>query len=168
LQGAQLNYEIGKIKPADQESAREVIEGGMSELGLALRPRDLDSDVADLANHYSNPGRALFVARAEGGRVIGTCGVEVMPEDGATLRRWYTIPDARGHGVGSALLQEVLAFARANGVSYLWVHTPETNSAGLTKYLQLGFRRVEVPAHVAHYYLVPGRPPNVRLQINLA
>lgn len=80
------------------------------------------------------------------GRLVGCVGI-LGREGGAAQLRWFLVhADARGHGLGSRLLDEALAFCRARGYRsvYLWTVTGLDAAARL--YASAGFRLTEQTA----------------------
>jgi ribosomal protein S18 acetylase RimI-like enzyme len=51
----------------------------------------------------------------------------------------YVAPDARGRGVGRALVASALGFARRSGARCLWLETQNTNYGAVHFYRRLGF-----------------------------
>lgn len=76
----------------------------------------LVTDYEDGTNKFSEPGEALFLIRNDIEEVIAIGGVNlsVFPEDKLVgrLQRFYVLESARRNGVGSKLLQEIIAHAR--------------------------------------------------------
>lgn len=62
------------------------------------------------------------------------------------LAELYVAPDVRGHGLGRALMTEVLETARADGADYIDLNTEEGDVAAHALYESLGLERT------AHYY----------------
>jgi RimJ/RimL family protein N-acetyltransferase len=96
-----------------------------------------------LRERNSPPDNALFGAFA-GGRLIGSTGLH--REEGAKDRHkamiWgvYTAPEARGKGVGRALMNAAIARARATpGIERLILAVATHNTAARTLYVSLGF-----------------------------
>lgn len=96
-----------------------------------------------------SPPKALWVAERDG-RIVGSAFV--MPSEGiegsAQLRMLYTEPEARGQGIGTALVRQCVAFARDNGYARmrLWTHTNQEAARRL--YAAAGFAIVEtMPEH---------------------
>ena len=92
------------------------------------------------------PGRELFVARLDGA-IVGTCQL-VRPvannEAGASnavLTAVFVAPWARGHGLARALLEEVEAYARAEGFRMISLDVRETQEAAINLYENAGFVR---------------------------
>lgn len=85
--------------------------------------------------------RARFVALT-GGEVIGTVGGGVSDVTGtAALTALWVAPTARGRGVGEALVNAVLAWAKEAGYEQVMLWVVEGNSAAESLYWRIGFRR---------------------------
>ena len=87
-------------------------------------------------------GTALaFAVRDRGGAVVGTAtGAEYEAEQGVGhLYAMWVAPDARGAGVGRALVDAVIAWARARGCSSLVLSVTETNDGARRFYEACGF-----------------------------
>lgn len=98
--------------------------------------------LGDIARPGSPERDRLWLAEIDG-RLVGTVGV-VGRDSGLAQLRWFLVhPDARGHGLGSRLLREALAFCRAGGsrAVYLWTVRPLVAAARL--YTAAGFQLTE-------------------------
>ena len=60
---------------------------------------------------------------------------------GAHLARLAVLPQAQGHGVGAALVEELILHMQRGGGSRVTVNTQASNTASLALYSRLGFRR---------------------------
>jgi GNAT superfamily N-acetyltransferase len=100
------------------------------------------------ANRFSAPGEALFLA-VDDGRVVGICGLNCDPYARdpriGRVRRLYVSPSHRRKGVGTALLEAVVACARQN-FSLLRVRT----EAASEFYGASGFRCIASEAETTH------------------
>jgi len=95
---------------------------------------------------------ALIVAEA-GGRIVGSvllyrAGTVIDRPGGGSLtlaspevRLLAVAPEARGKGVGVALMRECVARARASGAARLTLHTTEMMQAAVRLYERMGFVR---------------------------
>lgn len=82
---------------------------------------------------------AVLLAMA-GGRPVG-CAMSHALEDGSCeIKRVYVAPEGRGKGAARALVQELLARARARGQSRALLDTMKTLHAARALYLAMGFR----------------------------
>lgn len=85
--------------------------------------------------------RTRFVAEA-GGEVIGTVGAGASDVTGtAALTALWVAPSARGRGVGEALVNVVLEWAKDAGYEQVMLWVVEGNSAAESLYRRTGFRR---------------------------
>ncbi len=85
----------------------------------------------------TRPGTVRLVAE-EGGAWVGLVGVALQPAP-EVFGMWVA-PEARGRGVGLALLEEAASWARAQGASALalWVNVAQAPAVRL--YERAGFR----------------------------
>lgn len=85
--------------------------------------------------------RARFVAES-GGEVVGTVGGGASDVTGtAALTALWVAPSARGRGVGEALVNTVLAWAKDAGYEQVMLWVVEGNSAAESLYQRTGFGR---------------------------
>ncbi|HEX9100436.1 MAG TPA: GNAT family N-acetyltransferase [Candidatus Dormibacteraeota bacterium] len=85
--------------------------------------------------------RTRFVAESEG-EVIGTVGAGPSDVTGtAALTALWVAPAARGRGVGEALVNTVLGWAKDAGYERVMLWVVEGNSSAESLYRRTGFRR---------------------------
>ena len=60
---------------------------------------------------------------------------------GAHLARLAVLPETQGHGIGAALVNDLITHMRKGGGSKVTVNTQDYNTASLALYSRLGFRR---------------------------
>lgn len=86
---------------------------------------------------FSYGGNHYFTAWEEG-RIVGFLGL--MAVDGeADLTNVAVMPDARGRGVGNALLSHALAYAKAHGICQVMLEVRVSNKAAIRLYEKHGF-----------------------------
>ncbi|MGK5681587.1 GNAT family N-acetyltransferase [Actinoplanes sp. URMC 104] len=102
--------------------------------------------VADYAASHDPAREAAWIAELDGKRV--GCVLCVDGGDGtAVLRVLLVHPDARGHGVGGALVDACLGFARAAGYRRMRLWTTEVQASARKIYLARGFVLVDEQPH---------------------
>jgi len=102
------------------------IETYASELGFGRAfEAKVGADMAAFLDRY-DPARDLFLLAEDAGRLVGGITIDRGEHD-ASLRlshlRWFILdPQARGRGIGRALLSQAVEFAREQGDReiYLW------------------------------------------------
>lgn len=84
------------------------------------------------------PETSFFVARV-GGMALGCAALRVLDARCGELKRMYVAPEARGLGLGRALLQAIEARARALGLGELKLETGTAQPEALALYRDAGF-----------------------------
>jgi L-phenylalanine/L-methionine N-acetyltransferase len=98
------------------------------------------------------PHAAVFVAESEDGKLVGRLSLarDAHPASAHVADLGLMVAkDARGRGIGKALLQTAAEWAAANGVRKLELHVFPWNEAAIGLYEQFGFEREGYRA--AHY-----------------
>lgn len=112
--------------------------------------------------HEETPGPDALAARVgeliAGGELTVLCAGAERPDGLAALRfrpsiwssgvecylaELYVVPERRGHGIGRALLEAAIDFARSRGADYMDLGTSEDDVAARALYEQLGFSNRE-------------------------
>lgn len=97
---------------------------------------------ADRARLWTAPGRsAAFVALA-GSMGVGIVSVTVDPAADGRPARVYSMwvaPSARGHGVGRALMTQVIDWATRMQAAAIYLNVTSTNTAATNLYRALAF-----------------------------
>lgn len=120
---------------------------------VALEEASFDSDRlsrAQYRRHLDSDSARVLVASANHRRFLGTA--VVFFRRGSAVARLYSIAtrsEARGMGVGSALLAAAEDAARQRGCRRLRLEVRVDNQAAVRLYERLGYRRF---ARVAGYY----------------
>jgi DNA-binding MarR family transcriptional regulator/GNAT superfamily N-acetyltransferase len=112
------------------------------------RPMEvLQSEVTTAFLRDFKPGREQCWVADRHGRMLGAIMIVDAGEGVAQLRLLHVEPDARGMGVGGALVDQCIAFARAAGYSRmrLWTHTILEGARRI--YQRAGFSIVSVDSH---------------------
>jgi putative acetyltransferase len=146
--------ELRPIEPADVPALLDIIANTRREYGLA----DRGVEVLEPADHalfatYQRQRTLYFVALL-GGQIVGGAGV--APLAGADpltceLQRMYLRRDARGRGIGDALLERCLAAARQFLYVRCYLETITQMQAALEFYGRHGFRDLSAPiGHTGH------------------
>ncbi len=73
----------------------------------------------------------------------------------AYLQRLAVDPDAQGHKIGAALVDQTLRWARRHGARRMVVNTQQTNRAALHLYTSLGFESAATDLTVMGQFLEP-------------
>jgi GNAT superfamily N-acetyltransferase len=110
------------------------------EYGFVWEPETEVPDLLTFDRHYQAPRGAFFVAR-EGGRLVGSVGVERLDDGTAELHRLYLDADLRGRGTGRLLVDTVLGWCRTEDVGHLILWSDTRFDLAHRLYERMGFRR---------------------------
>ena len=139
---------IAKITDLDLTSL-QTLRAESSAEGFRFMERLCEEWVSGV-NRFDAPGEALFLAVADD-QVVGACGLNRDPYTRSPrtgrVRRLYVLPAHRSSGVGSALLEAVIANARGH-FDWLRVRT----EAACHFYTARGFRRDDSDADATHVF----------------
>lgn len=124
-------------------------EGSLHGLGY----QDFESGSGDLPGAYASPQGELLLARNAFGRPAGCAGLRPLDRAGrCEMKRLYVSPEARGTGLGRALVQAIVEAARRAGYREMLLDTHETMSAAQALYRSVGFEPTDAYCDVP----VPG------------
>ena len=88
------------------------------------------------------PEVSFYVARV-GGMALGCGALRVLDTGSGELKRMYVAPEARGLGLGRAILEAIEARAAQLGLATLKLETGTAQPEALGLYRTAGFRRCE-------------------------
>jgi phosphinothricin acetyltransferase len=133
------------MEPADWPAVRRIYAEG-----IATGEATLEREAPDW-DHFDRSHRAdcRLVAREEdGGPVVGWVALTTYSARrvyvGVAWESVYVAADQRGHGIGRALLEAVIASSEASGLWTLMAGVMAENAASLALHERVGFRRVGV------------------------
>jgi putative acetyltransferase len=139
---------IRPIQPSDDAAIASIIRTVMTSFGASGPGFAIhDPEVSVMSAAYARAGAAYFVVAYEH-RVIGGGGI--APLDGGEtetceLRKMYFLPEARGLGLGRAILERCLAHARSLGYRRCYLETLTGMDAAQALYAKMGFVRIDGP-----------------------
>lgn len=140
-----------KDNPALARIIRSVLEDfGVPKIGTAYADKSLDM----MYENYQKERAAYFVVEAEGA-ILGGAGISQLENhDGPVceLQKMYYLPEARGRGIGSAMIDRCLNKAREFGYQQCYLETMPYMIAAQKLYERSGFEYIDGPlGDTGHY-----------------
>jgi [ribosomal protein S18]-alanine N-acetyltransferase len=136
------------MTPSPATAAVRVRRAELSDLDdlVALEEATFDHDLVSRAQyrrHLDSDSARVLIASANHRRFLGTA--LVFFRKGSRVARLYsiaTLPEARGKGVGTALIEATEAAARQRRCQALRLEVRTDNEAAISLYERLGYRRI--------------------------
>jgi putative acetyltransferase len=139
---------IRPITQADDAAIATIIRTVMPEFGaVGCGFAISDPEVDWMSRAYAEPRHAYYVVERDG-VVLGGGGIAPLAGDGGEtceLRKMYFLPEARGLGAGTAMMERCLQAARDAGFRQCYLETLTGMDAAMRLYERTGFRRIDGP-----------------------
>lgn len=138
------------VSPADLDAVRQLFRAYAASLPVDLAYQGFEEELAGLPGVYAPPKGLLLLARDPEGMPLG-CGAfrSMKTGEGCEMKRVYIDAKARGLGLGVAMVEALMARARAVGYRSIALDTLPSMQAAHRLYAKLGFRPI------APYYDTP-------------
>ena len=142
------NFLIRSIQPADNPLLSKIVKDTLAEFG-ANHPGTVyyDATTDALFELFQTNGAAYFVAELDD-EIVGGGGIyptDGLPEGTCELVKMYLLPQARGTGLGRALIEKSLRYAKETGYKQVYLETMPELKQALKVYAKFGFEYLEGP-----------------------
>jgi len=139
---------LRKINPDDNQEVAIIIRGVLTEFG-GNRPGTAyyDYDTDYMFEAYQGKGEIYFVAEVDG-KLVGGSGIKLLAGNSGEiceLQKLYINSDIRGLGIGKALVEKCLEFAKEAGYKNCYLETFPNMDAAISLYKKFGFKHLEKP-----------------------
>ena len=139
---------IRPIQSSDNEILAKIIRLCFRDFGAPTAGTVFeDPTTDDLYALFREEKSVLWVAEW-GGKVVGCCGIypsDNLPEDYVELVKLYLSADARGKGIGKALMQKSIESAGKLGYSTIYIESLPEFDIAVSLYEKSGFIRLKTP-----------------------
>lgn len=128
--------------PEHIETVRRLFQAYADSLPFSLDFQDFASELAELPGAYAPPRGCLLLAE-QSAHAIGTAALKPLAAGIGEVKRLYLAPQARGLGLGKALLERLVDEARCRGYDRLRLDSHRTSmGAAIALYRRLGFGEI--------------------------
>lgn len=147
-EGRSLPWHIRTFKPGDMGmiAARQSILY-YEHWGWGTRLEALEGEITANFLRDFKPGREQCWVAERGGRMIGAIFCVDSGNNAAQLRLLHVEPEARGLGIGEALVKTCVAFAREAGYARIWLWTHAVLLSARRIYAATGFQITATEMH---------------------
>jgi len=131
-------------------SAAALLRAYAKSLPVDLAPQGFSQELASLPGVYAPPGGDLLLAK-RGDHVLGCIALRPLePPHIAEIKRLFVRPQARGKGVGKALIGAAIAAAKQFSYDEIKLDTLPQMEGAIALYKASGF--VPIPPYGSHPY----------------
>ena len=136
----------------------------MRAIGFDIDPAVPQRGLAEFwenSDDYLPPKGCLVVARSEAGEIVGCGMMKCLEPDTGELKRVFVTEQARGTGIGRALIEARENAARKMGLKRLIADTLTPNVEMRDLYPKLGFVELDSPIETTTYKNQPMLRPHL-------
>lgn len=140
--------EIREIQQRDNEKVAKVIRSVLEELNVPkIGTAYADPELDKMFETYQKPKSAYFVVEKDE-EIIGCAGIAPLTNGSpevCELQKMYFLPQTRGLGIGSQMMNLCLEQAKAFGFSKCYLETMPYMEAAQKLYKKSGFEYLDAP-----------------------
>jgi ribosomal protein S18 acetylase RimI-like enzyme len=118
-------------------------------LPVDLAPQGFSQELQSLPGPYAPPDGELLLAK-RGDHVLGCIALRPLEPGTAEIKRLFVRPQARGAGVGKALVADAVKLAAERGYRTINLDTLPEMAAAIALYRSFGF--APIPPYGSHPY----------------
>lgn len=142
-----MDYQIREIKESDNTPLSKIIKGTLEELGCAMDGTVYTDAATDhLSFEYQKDRTIYYVAVSSEGELLGGSGIGPiahLDKNYCELQKMYLTKDARGKGIGAALMEKCIEFARSAGYELVYIETFGSMKDAQKLYQKFGFEQID-------------------------
>ncbi|WP_304196997.1 GNAT family N-acetyltransferase [Flavobacterium alvei] len=143
-----VNWIIRKIEKKDNQSVAQLIRAVFDELNIPKVGTAYADPYLDLMfEEYSKPKSAYFLVESEG-KIVGGAGVAPLENETEAiceLQKMYFLPETRGLGIGSQMMEICLQAAKDFGFKKCYLETMPFMHDAQKLYKKVGFESICSP-----------------------
>ncbi len=130
--------------PISQEPAATLLAAMRSEMAALYDGLDIDEDAMPKAGpaELGPPAGAFLVGFDSSKRPVCCGGIKQLSEEACEIKRMYVVPDARGRGLGRALLEGLETEAKRLGYRIARLDTGPRQPSAERMYRLAGYRPI--------------------------
>lgn len=143
-----MNFTIRKIEQKDNAELASIIRSCFIDFNVCGTGTVFEDPTTDHLYEFFQTERAVLFVAEENGKLLGSAGIfptEGLPENCAEFVKFYLHKNARGKGIGKALLEKSLFTAKEMGYIQIYLESKKEFSTSISIYEKQGFRLLDAP-----------------------
>lgn len=149
---------IRPLEKKDNPHIASVIRSVLIDLGVAKVGTAYADAALDCMFETYQKDRANYFVVEENGSIIGGAGIAQLDNyegNVCELQKMYFLPEARGKGIGAAMMSRCLEFAKAHKFEHCYIETMPYMEAAQKLYERSGFKYIDGPMGDTGHYSCP-------------
>ncbi|MBX7044689.1 MAG: GNAT family N-acetyltransferase [Ignavibacteria bacterium] len=136
------------ILPSDNKILYDIIVSVMKEFKTDLKGTIVEDPTVHTMYENFQKEKSLYYIAEENGEMLGGAGIAQLDgtnENICELQRMFLLPEARGKGIGSKLMEMCMDAAKNFGYEKIYLETLDNMSEARKLYLKSGFEFISSP-----------------------
>lgn len=142
------NYSIRKINKEDNQEVAQLIRAVFDEMDIPKVGTAYEDPYLDLMYEEYNKPRSVYYVVENNGKIVGAAGIAPLANESETiceLQKMYFLPETRGIGIGTEMMEVCLQSARNFGFEKCYLETMPFMLDAQKLYKKAGFENISAP-----------------------
>jgi len=143
-----VNWLIREIKKEDNQVVASLIRSVFDEMEIPKVGTAYEDPYLDLMFEEYNKSRSVYFVVESEGEIVGCAGIAPLEngdEQICELQKMYFLPQTRGLGIGTQMMEKCLEQARIFGFKKCYIETMPFMHAAQKLYKKSGFEYLDAP-----------------------
>lgn len=143
-----VNWLIREIKKKDNQAVANLIRSVFDEMEIPKVGTAYEDPYLDLMFEEYNKSRSVYFVVESEGEIVGCAGIAPLEngdEQICELQKMYFLPQTRGLGIGTQMMEKCLEQARIFGFKKCYIETMPFMHAAQKLYKKSGFEYLDAP-----------------------
>ncbi|MFV8370328.1 GNAT family N-acetyltransferase [Flavobacterium sp. LB2R40] len=142
------NFVIRKINKEDNQEVAQLIRAIFDEMDIPKVGTAYEDPYLDLMYEEYNKPRSVYYVVENNGKIVGAAGIAPLANEAVTiceLQKMYFLPETRGIGLGSEMMEVCLQSAKSFGFEKCYLETMPFMIDAQKLYKKVGFENISNP-----------------------
>ena len=142
------NYSIRKINKEDNPEVAQLIRAVFDEMDIPKVGTAYEDPYLDLMYEEYNKPKSVYYVVENNGKIVGAAGIAPLANEAETiceLQKMYFLPETRGIGIGTEMMEVCLQSARNFGFEKCYLETMPFMLDAQKLYKKTGFENITEP-----------------------
>ncbi|SFE82298.1 GNAT family N-acetyltransferase [Flavobacterium xueshanense] len=142
------NYSIRKINKEDNQEVAQLIRAVFDEMDIPKVGTAYEDLYLDFMYEEYNKPKSVYYVVENNGKIVGAAGIAPLANEAETiceLQKMYFLPETRGIGIGTEMMEVCLQSAKNFGFEKCYLETMPFMLNAQKLYKKTGFENIAAP-----------------------